>query len=195
MSRLTIFVVIVLAIILAPVLLLIALSTHSQLQSDPQPKAIGQSTPVKIKVSNPHGIRHVTAWVEQDGARTRVFDTSNPSTRLFFLRKHEPPREVAFNASVKKEGKARLIVDVTANDFRGATDTTSADGAALLPPPSVVADGVQHYINQGGSELAVFTPAGLWNEAGVRTGKYTFRSFPKPGSPNERFYLFASPGD
>ena len=195
MSRLTIFAAIVLAIILAPVVLLIVLSSHSQLQFDPQPKAIGQSTPVKVEVSNPHGIRHVTAWVEQDGARTQVFDTSNPSTRLFFLRKHEPPREVAFNASVKKEGKARLIVDVTANDFRGATDTIAADVDAILRPPSVVADGVQHYINQGGSELAVFTPAGLWNEAGVRTGKYTFRSFPKPGSPNERFSLFAYPWD
>src|SRR3974390_2106586 len=107
MSRLTIFVVIVLAIILAPVLLLIALSTHSQLQFDPQPKAIGQSTPVKIKVANPHGIRHVTAWVEQDGARTQVFETSNPSTRLFFFGSHEPPARVRLKPSARRKGRGR----------------------------------------------------------------------------------------
>jgi murein DD-endopeptidase MepM/ murein hydrolase activator NlpD len=195
MSRLTIVAVVVLVVILLPVVVLVALSSHSQLQFDPQPKAIGESTPVKVKVTNPHGVRHVTAYVEQDGARTQVFDTSSPSSRVMFFGKHEPPREVAFNASVKKEGKARLIVETTSNDFRGATDTIAADVDAILRPPSVTADGIQHYINQGGSELVVFTPEGLWTEAGVRVGKYNFRSFPKPGSQNERFSLFGYPWD
>ena len=41
----------------------------------------------------------------------------------------------------------------------------------------------QHYINQGGMELVTITTRGSWNEAGVRVGKYTFRSFPLPGKP------------
>ena len=44
-----------------------------------------------------------------------------------------------------------------------------------------------------------FTASGYWTEAGVRVGKYTFRSFPMPGKndPNasERFSLFAFPWD
>lgn len=171
------------------------MSTRTQARFDPQPKAIGQSTPVKLKLANPHGIRKVVAWVEQDGARTQVFETSKPSTRLAFFRKHDAPQEIAFNAAGKKEGKARLIAQVTSNDLRGATDTVSADVDVILRPPAVVADGAQHYLNQGGSELVLFTPAGLWTEAGVRVGKYTFRSFPKPGSTNERFSLFAYPWD
>jgi len=55
----------------------------------------------------------------------------------------------------------------------------------------VVADGVQHYINQGGSEMAVFTPSGAWTEAGVKVGDYTFRSFPLPNHPGQYFSLFA----
>jgi len=55
----------------------------------------------------------------------------------------------------------------------------------------VTADDSQHYINQGGSELAVFTPSGSWTEAGVRAGDNSFRSFPMPGNPNQRFSLFA----
>ena len=52
---------------------------------------------------------------------------------------------------------------------------------------------MQHYINQGGSELVLFTPSGYWSEAGVHAGKYTSRSFAKPGSAAERFSLFAYP--
>ena len=69
------------------------------------------------------------------------------------------------------------------NDFAGHTDSTSADVKVILAPPRVVADDAQHYINQGGMELAVMTPGGSWNEAGVKVGKYTFRSFPLPGPP------------
>ena len=41
-----------------------------------------------------------------------------------------------------------------------------------------------------------FRPSGYWTEAGVRVGKYTFRSFPLPGSTQqERFSLFVYPWD
>jgi murein DD-endopeptidase MepM/ murein hydrolase activator NlpD len=62
----------------------------------------------------------------------------------------------------------------------------------MTAAPHIVADGVQHYINQGGSEMAVFTPTGAWTEAGVKVGNdYTFRSFPLPGHPGQYFSLFA----
>lgn len=195
MSRLTIAALIVLFILLLPIILLFALSGHTQVQFEPQPKAIGPSTTVKLKASNSHGLRRVTAWVEQDGVRALVFETTKPARRFTFWRKREAPQEIAFNASARKEGKARLIAEVQSNDLWGGTDTVSADVDVILRPPGVVADSAQHYINQGGSELVVFTPAGLWTEADVRVGKYTFRSFPKPGSPNERFSMFAYPWD
>jgi murein DD-endopeptidase MepM/ murein hydrolase activator NlpD len=61
----------------------------------------------------------------------------------------------------------------------------------ILAPPRVTPDDAQHYINQGGMELATFTPGGSWSEAGVKVGKYTFRSFPLPGRPDQRFAMFA----
>jgi hypothetical protein len=74
-------------------------------------------------------------------------------------------------------------------------DTVSADVDVILKPPSVAADSFQHYINQGGSEMVLFTPAGLWSEAGVRVTNDTFRSFPVPGSATERLSIFAYPWD
>jgi len=59
----------------------------------------------------------------------------------------------------------------------------------------VSADGLQHYINQGGMELVTFTPGGSWTDAGVKVGTYTFRSFPLPGHPDERFSMFGYPWD
>jgi hypothetical protein len=44
-------------------------------------------------------------------------------------------------------------------------------------------------------ELVVITPGGSWTESGVKVGKYTFRSFPLPGHPEQRFAMFAYPWD
>lgn len=194
MSRLVVAaVVLVVLITIFPVLLLIR-STHSDVKLEPVPKAIGTATPLKLRIANPHGFRSVTVWLEQNGAREKMFEASRPAHRWSW-KGNEAPQELAFNAAAKKEGKAKIIIEVDSNDLRGSTDTASYDVEVITRPPTVVADGVQHYINQGGSELVVFTPAGSWVEAGVHAGKYTSRSFPKPGSSTERFSLFAYPWD
>ena len=77
----------------------------------------------------------------------------------------------------------QLVVEAVSNDFAGHTDSAAFEVTVVLEPPRVAADGQRHYINQGGAELVVLTPGGSWNEAGVRVGSYTFRSFPMPGTP------------
>ena len=156
---------------------------------------IGSATPLKLLVENPHGVRRLRVSIEQGGVHTQVYENTLPATRLFFFRKHERPREFFFNAGSRTDGKARIIAEITSNDFRGATDTVTADVEVVTKPPIVVPDGLQHYVNQGGSELVVFTPSGFWTDSGVRVGKYTFRSWPKPGSNTERFSVFAFPWD
>ena len=175
---------------------LFRLSSHSTLAFDPAPKAIGAGTPITVRAANPHGLRRIDAVIEQNGSITKLTEAANPPARFNFWRAHVPPQDFHFtaggsSASNLKEGKARIIFQAQSNDFRGLTDEIAADVDVILRPPSVTADGSQHYINQGGSELAVFTRSGQWSEAGVRVGGNTFRSFPKPGSPNERFSLFA----
>lgn len=194
MTRLVVLIVLLLVLIgIYPGLLLFR-STHSQVKIDPAPKAIGASTPLKIHIDNPHGFREARVWLEQNGAREKLFETARPAHRWSWKIK-ETPQDLNFTASAKKDGKAKLVVEAVANDLGGATDTTTYDIDVITRPPSVTADGVQHYINQGGSELVLFTPTGYWSEAGVHAGKYTSRSFPKPGSTTERFSLFAYPWD
>ena len=174
---------------------LLVMSGHTTLAVTPAVKVIGVSTPVTVKASNPHGERRLVAYVEQNGQRYTVFEKADPATRLFWQH-NAPPRLYMFDAGKTKapnlkEGKACLVVEATSNDLRGSTDTAAYDIDVSLTPPRVIPDGLQHYINQAGMELVTFTPSGSFTESGVKVGKYTFRSFPLPGRPDERFSMFA----
>jgi murein DD-endopeptidase MepM/ murein hydrolase activator NlpD len=197
---LVVLLVLLLVLIGIPCAILLLLSSHSVLTFTPAPKVIGVATPVTVRISNPHGARRITAILEQDGARTTLQAAGNVATRLSFWRAQKPDLNFQFTAGQKpapslKEGKARLIVEVQSNDLRASMDAISADVDVILRPPSVAADGFQHYINQGGSEMVLITPSGTWSEAGVRAGDNTYASFPVPGRPNERLALFAYPWD
>jgi len=175
---------------------LFAMSSHSSLVFDPPPNTIGAATPIGVRISNQHGVRTITARIEQDGSSTIVDHETKPATRFTFWRTHAGPEIIHFTVgkdrtSHLKEGKARVIVEVQSNDLRAVTDVIAIETAVILRPPSVTTDGFQHYINQGGSELAILTPTGSWEEAGVRVGEATFRSFPEPGQAQQRVSLFA----
>jgi murein DD-endopeptidase MepM/ murein hydrolase activator NlpD len=190
---------VVLAIVVAAVALLVAISGHTAIQVNPAVTSIGFSTPVTVRLTNPHGVREVRGLITQGGVEYPVFETRSAATRLLWHR-HEAPRTVTFNAGKSqaanlKEGPARLVVEAVSNDFAGHTDSAAFDVTVVLEPPRVSADGERHYINQGGAELVMLTPGGSWNEAGVRVGSYTFRSFPLPGHPGQRFSMIAYPWD
>ena len=181
---------------------LAVVSKTPSLAIDPPVKAIGLSTPVKIHLTAPHGARRIVAVVDQNGAHYTVFDKQYPTRRLVFTSSGQAVIDVLFTAGKEKaqalkDGKATLTVTAQSNDFLGRTASVSSDVEVITTPPRVSVDGFQHYINQGGTELVTFTASGYWNEAGVRVGKYTFRSFPMPGANSEgaRFALFAYPWD
>jgi murein DD-endopeptidase MepM/ murein hydrolase activator NlpD len=189
------------ALVAGALVVLLAASSGTTITMNPQVRVIGTDTPVSVRLDNTHGVRKITAALEQDGKRYTLLERSRPSHRIFFFGKNEPAEQVLFRAGTKsapglRDGKARLIVAATSNDFRGSSDTLAIDVEVSTEPPRVAADGLQHYVNQGGAELVLFTVAGNWTEAGVRVGPYRFRSFTVPGkAATDRFSLFAYPWD
>jgi murein DD-endopeptidase MepM/ murein hydrolase activator NlpD len=175
--------------------LLIA-SDSTQLNFAAPVNNVGTATPVTVQLTNPHGVRRVSAYLEQNGARYAVFEKTS-SAHHFSWSSHEPPQTVTFDAGKDKapnlkEGKARLVVEAVSNDFRSSTSTAASDVDVILAAPRVIADDLQHYINQAGMELVTFRVTGSWTEAGVKVGPHTFRSYPLPGNdPNHRFSMFA----
>ena len=189
----------VLSLAIVGTVALFLVSDSTVITLDPAVKVIGAATPVKVQIANPHGVRRISASLDQGGTTYPLFEESSPSHRLF-LRRNQPARSVTFEAGkVKapglKEGDARLVVETVADDFRGRTDSASASVKVVLTPPRVAPDDAQHYINQGGMEMAVLTPSGSYTDSGVKVGPYTFRSFPLPNSPGQRFAMFAYPWD
>ncbi len=193
--KLVIAVVIVLLIVAAVPLTMLVMSTETVLTVDPAVKTIGVKTPLHIHAVNPHGVRVLTVSVEQDG---KSYDTraAQAASQHIFPQRNVPPSDVTVSVGKQStpqlhDGKARLLVSAVSNDFRGKTSTQAFDVDVMTAAPRVSADGLEHIINQGGSELVTFTPTGAWTEAGVKVGDYTFRSFPLPGQPGQYFSLFA----
>lgn len=177
------------------------LSTGTAMAVNPPVSVIGMETPVRIELRNAHGVRAVNVVLEQGGKRYPVFSETKPTHRLLFFGERNGARDVVAHVGKKEasalvDGKARVIVEATSNDLRGQVDTKAFDVDVITSPPSVAADAAQHYINQGGSELVVFTPSGYWTEAGVMVGAGKYGSFPLPSSAEkQRFSLFAYPWD
>jgi murein DD-endopeptidase MepM/ murein hydrolase activator NlpD len=180
---------------------LLFISGSTQLSIAPPVTTIGMETPVTVHVANSKGTVELDAFLEQNGKRFPVFKETKPGSRFLFWTKHFPARDVVIPVGKSKapalaDGKARLVVEATSNDMRRRTDTLAQEVEVITTAPRVVADGDQHYVNTGGSELVVFTPSGYWTEAGVVVDKYRFRSFPLPSAPDKmRFAFFAYPWD
>ncbi|HEX4136400.1 MAG TPA: M23 family metallopeptidase [Bryobacteraceae bacterium] len=181
-----------LTLILAGLLLIAAVpayvfltATSTVIDVNPAVKVIGFDTPVQAHLTNKHGVKSVAVNVEQDGESYSVTPAANSpaGTLTAKVGKQSVP--------ALHDGKARVVISAVSNDLRHQTTSTGFDVDVMTAPPHVVADGVQHYINQGGSEMATFTPSGAWTETGVKVGDYTFRSFPLPNHPGQYFSLFA----
>ena len=157
--------------------------------------AIANATTLIVEADAPHGVKRFTAAIEQNGQKRQVYEER--------LRSAQKTRVFNFTAGKNlapflKEGPARLIVTAASNDLRGSTATLAQDVQVVLRPPTIVADGRQHYINQGGSELVTLELGGNWTDAGVRVANYTAGTFSMPGQPsnsNHRFSLFPFPWD
>jgi murein DD-endopeptidase MepM/ murein hydrolase activator NlpD len=179
---------------------LLFISGGTQILLNKPVSTIGFETPVSIHIGNPAGTTQLHVYLEQNGKRFAVFNETRPGSRFLFWKSHFPPRDLTVPVGKKEapelaEGKAALIIEAKSNDMRGQTDSFTQAVEVNLTAPRVSADGEQHYLNTGGSELVIFTPTGYVTESGVQVDRYRFRSFDMPGHPGQRFSLFAYPWD
>jgi murein DD-endopeptidase MepM/ murein hydrolase activator NlpD len=148
-------------------------------------------------VHAPHGLRSLTAFVEQNGLRLPGAQTTQPSHFLLWQR-HVPDASMTLTVGTRtapqlKDGKARLILEATSNDFRGSTTTIARDVTVITRPPTLSVDSDQHYLYLGMADLVTFSVSGYATESGVRVGDQTFRSWPMPGGKPGLFCLYAYP--
>src|SRR5919197_160075 len=187
--------IILVAIVVLSLMCLLAFSATPVVELPAALTALGQATPITVQVSDPHGVRRIAALVEQNGARYRVWETSQP-TRRFLWRRHMPESTWNFTAGTGaapqlRDGPARLILEATSNDFRSSTARAERALVVVTRPPTLSTDSDRHYLYLGMSDLVTFNVGGSWTEAGVRVGEQRFRSWPMPGGKPGLFSLFA----
>ena len=182
------FLVGILVVVLVPIALLVARSTPPAVDLPSPVTSLGQATPISVHVRASHGVGKIAAFVEQNGARYRVWENPQPSSA--------PDGIWTFTAGTRstpqlKDGNAQLIIEATSSGFLGRTTRLERSLTVVTQPPAVSADSDQHYLYLGMAELATFKLSGNWTEAGVRVGEQTFRAWPMPGGKPGFFSLFA----
>jgi len=183
-----VIVVVITLVVLAPIAFVLARSATPVINLPSSVISLGQATPISVDVQDPHGVRRLAAFVEQNGARYQVFELAQPSNLA--------DTTANFTAGVKttpqlKDGKAKLILEATSNDLLRKTARLEREVTVVTQPPSVSVDSEQHYLYLGMADLATFSVSGSWTEAGVRVGDETFRAWPMPGGKPGLFSLFA----
>jgi murein DD-endopeptidase MepM/ murein hydrolase activator NlpD len=159
------------------------------------PRALGPSTPLKVRWTGAHGVRRVTVAVEQNGVRTVAFEKAEPAVRFAFRPAVMAPGEaaLAIGKNGLVAGKAVVHVEVESNDLRGQVARVSQELPVVLEKPSVTADSEPVFVRRGGTAVVQFTVGGGWSEAGVRVGRFVFPSWPGKGSAARRVALFSVP--
>src|SRR5579863_2000484 len=128
--KLILILFVALVILAAPVTLFF-LSSSTGIELTPRPTAIGESTPVHVVLTNPHGVRSVKAVLEQDGKSYPVAGPQEPAHHFRFF-KDAKPMSVTLNvgkgnAPALHDGKAKLTIEAQSNDMRGETSHATYD--------------------------------------------------------------------
>jgi murein DD-endopeptidase MepM/ murein hydrolase activator NlpD len=186
--KLFIVVIVIAVAVLLSVAILLSRSAPPVVELPSSVNTLGQATPIAIHVRDPHGVRSLEAFVEQNGVQYRVWENV-PTSRA---------TDDAFNfvAGVKttpqlKDGTAKLILVAVSNGLLRKTARVERELTVITRPPTISVDSDQHYLYLGMADLATFTISGTWTEAGVRVGNQTFRAWPMPSGKPGFFSLFA----
>jgi murein DD-endopeptidase MepM/ murein hydrolase activator NlpD len=180
--------VVVLLVVLAPIVFVMVRSATPAIDLPTEVNSIGQATPVTVHVSDPRGVKKLTATVDQGGVEYPMWAMTQP-TKV-------KDNTWNFTVGVKStpqlhDGTARLTVVATSNDMMGKTARVDRNVMVVTQPPSLSVDSDQHYLYLGMADLATLNVTGNYSEAGVRVGDEKFRAWPMPGGKPGMFSLFA----
>lgn len=182
------FLVVLVALIVGAIVAVFVRSATPAVDLPNAPTTLGQATPFVVRLQDKHGVKKASAMIEQNGARYPVWTLTQPTKSA--------DTTWNFTAGIKttpqlKDGKAKLILEASSNDFRGKTAHVEKELTVVTQPPSVSVDSEQHYLYIGMADLATFNVSGGYTAAGVRVGDQNFRAWPMPGGKPGMFSLYA----
>jgi murein DD-endopeptidase MepM/ murein hydrolase activator NlpD len=169
------------------------------IQLAPELKGIGQSTMVNVTVSDRRGLRGFQAALEQDGQMIPLVSELYGSRWTLF---NDGPTELLRDLELGTEhqealhdGNATLHIRATNRKWFAGEGTLDYPLVVRTRPPTIEVLSGLLYVNQGGSEMALYRVSESAVESGVQVGKYFFPGFPMAGASGDRIALFGFPHD
>jgi murein DD-endopeptidase MepM/ murein hydrolase activator NlpD len=167
--------------------------------------AIGQSSELIVTIDTLGAkLSRLEVELEQNGKRWPVFTLPGAAASEL---KAEGDRRLRLTQMIGKQripelqaGRARLVVSAGRKAWFGIRERMSVatrDVDVRLVPPTIAVLSTFHYINRGGSELAVYRVSPADVTSGVRVGELEYPGFPASGAdatlsdPAMRVVLFA----
>ena len=198
--------VVFLVIVLGSALNWFRVGAPPEIEIDPALPAIGRSTPITVRASEPvRGLSRVAVEVVQED-RLVVLEERSFEARPFWAfwgsRVQTEEMEVAVGSETLpdlKEGEVtiRVVASRAPTWIRRPEPVTHELALAVrLKPPTVQVTSSQTYVAQGGSEAVVYAVGPTSVRDGVRVGDTWFPGYPHPGGgAGARFALFGVPHD
>lgn len=140
------------------------------------------------------GICGVDGILHQNGNSGSLYDFYNPVDGIWTNPKGAMnDLKMSFEGELNgfQEGDATLKITVQNCALFNATTELSIPLKIDFTPPRVSLTSTQHYINQGGADVATYTVSDDTTWSGIRIGSHEFMGYPVPGgAPNARFVFF-----
>ena len=166
------------------------------------PRAIGAHKTLTLTVSNPMGIKEVKAYYQQNGHTFPLADEKTGLRRSWWIGPKQG-RQVTFNLKAGRgdvqgleDGQADIIVEAWTANLRGLKAVMQRTVQIRSVPPQVAALTTQHYVNQGGADMIVYTVSPGTTESGVEVAGQFFPGYQMPkAAAGTMFSIFAFPYD
>ena len=166
------------------------------------PRAVGAHTTVALAIRSSMGVKEVKAYYLQSGQTFPLADEKTGVSRRWWVGPRQN-RELAFNLQAGrgdvpglKDGQAQLVVEAWSANLRHSKAIVQKTFQVRSVPPQIAAVTTQHYVNQGGADMAVYTVSPGATESGVEVAGHLFPGYQMPNAPPETmFSIFAFPYD
>jgi len=166
-------------------------------------KSLGRKPALSLQIEDPGtGLSSVKVSLRQKDQVVPLLDDSYPGPPLiaFWRTGQQKTTTVDLGSLIVEkykvqDGPASILIAASDHSWRGFFKGNQTEQQRdfvfdIYPPRLEVLSG-QHYINQGGSECAVYRVSPDAEVSGVQAGPNFFPGYPAGSDPNLRFALFA----
>jgi len=189
-----------LAIAVIAVLVAVFRGSAPQIALEPSSHAVGMHTPMTVTIANGMGIKEVNVFYQQNGQIFPLADQKTGLRRNWWIGPRDG-REVTLDLKAGRgdvpglqDGKADLVIEASAANLRGSKAAMRRTVEIRSTPPRIAALTTQHYVNQGGADMVVYTISPGVTESGVEVAGQFFPGYQMPkAAAGTMFSIFAFP--